>query len=444
MTEITLKVRSGRGTDLVPMTGSRVTIGRGEDASLSIDDSGLSRRHASINRDGRRVWILDERSANGSFVNGDLVPPEGTPLSDGDEITLGRETVIIVNIGLAAPAATPFSGRDNFRSLAFGIPLVAGVALVVLLAASRLFWGVAGNDTRNSSSGLQPEAASSEGATLSHSEADPAETTVPSPPVSGPTPHQDAAPDLNGAGPAQRRLYRDMGDAERMGFIGQQARAITMRISNSNHPEIFDEVVIRKIKDEVDAYGRGRGTTGLWGVDLKVMFARAAPYAPYISRCFNQESVPPLVGLYIVWIETSFVNVASENKAHAMGLFQFIPETARSYGISDPADRTNVQKMAPAAARYMRDRISRFGGDTKGVALAIANYNRGGTPQDLQKTIDKENPDRSFWTLMANKEKLNHFFQTENIHYVPRFFAAAIIGENPWAFGVSAKPLSAL
>jgi transglycosylase-like protein with SLT domain len=241
-----------------------------------------------------------------------------------------------------------------------------------------------------------------------------------------------------------RKPYRDMNDKERMDFIDRHSRIITMRISNSSHPEVFDEFVIRKIKNEVDQYVPERGGADLRSSALRSVFERAAQYAPYISRCFNQEAVPPVVGLYIVWIETGFRNYNHENSARAMGLFQFIPETAREYGVSDPAERANVEKMGPAAARYMRDRISRFGGDAKGVALAIANYNRGGTPQDLRTIIDAKNPDRSFWTLMANKEKLNRFFQAENVHYVPKFFAAAIIGENPLDFGLAAKPLSAL
>ena len=39
-------------------------------------------------------------------------------------------------------------------------------------------------------------------------------------------------------------------------------------------------------------------------------------------------------------------------------------------------------------------------------------------------------------------EKLSKQFQMENIKYVPKFFAAAIIGENPQDFGLNLKPLS--
>ncbi|MDQ3089490.1 MAG: hypothetical protein M3Q78_13025, partial [Acidobacteriota bacterium] len=54
--------------------------------------------------------------------------------------------------------------------------------------------------------------------------------------------------------------------------------------------------------------------------------------------------------------------------------------------------------------------------------------------------------DRSFWTLAANRTalegKAGKQFNAENIKYVPKFFATAIIGENPQDFGVNLQPLS--
>jgi hypothetical protein len=47
--------------------------------------------------------------------------------------------------------------------------------------------------------------------------------------------------------------------------------------------------------------------------------------------------------------------------------------------------------------------------------------------------------ERSFWTLITNSAKLDKYFQRENVKYVPKFFAIAIIGETPWAFGLEMK-----
>jgi pSer/pThr/pTyr-binding forkhead associated (FHA) protein len=250
MTDIILKVRSARGTELVPITGARVTIGRGEDTTLCIEDSGLSRRHASINRDGERLWLLDERSANGSFVNGQKVPPAGTPLNDGDEITMGGETVIIINIVSTAGRTKPHRQRSLFQSPVMAVTLLAVAVLVAALAASRLFSGVAGSD-RKASQGGGPSNGSAAEVTVKDPGSDSGE--IKSPPAP-PGPQQGVTLDLTLANPGQPRLYRDMDAKERLDFIDRGARTITSNISNSNHPEIFDEFVIRKIENEVASY----------------------------------------------------------------------------------------------------------------------------------------------------------------------------------------------
>ena len=72
--EVTLIIHSVDGAREVPVPGSRLTLGRTEPADVVINDHSLSRVHASINRDGDRVWIIDEGSTNGSLVNGAAVP----------------------------------------------------------------------------------------------------------------------------------------------------------------------------------------------------------------------------------------------------------------------------------------------------------------------------------------------------------------------------------
>jgi len=63
-------------------------IGRSLSADLRFDDPTVSRRHAMINRDAGVSRILDDRSLNGVFVNGELV--DMRELADGDEVTIGR------------------------------------------------------------------------------------------------------------------------------------------------------------------------------------------------------------------------------------------------------------------------------------------------------------------------------------------------------------------
>ncbi len=63
-------------------------IGRSLSAHIRFDDPTVSRRHAMVHRDAETVRILDDRSLNGVFVNGERV--EMRELSDGDHVTIGR------------------------------------------------------------------------------------------------------------------------------------------------------------------------------------------------------------------------------------------------------------------------------------------------------------------------------------------------------------------
>src|SRR3954454_16818956 len=70
-------------------------IGRCERAEICLDDPSVSRRHALIATDeGRPPRILDDRSLNGILVNGRKV--EWTELKDGDELTLGRYRLFLL------------------------------------------------------------------------------------------------------------------------------------------------------------------------------------------------------------------------------------------------------------------------------------------------------------------------------------------------------------
>ena len=74
---------------LFPIERGWMRIGRSVTADLRLDDPSVSRRHALIVADpDRPLRVLDDRSLNGVFVNGDLV--EWAGLEDGDELTIGR------------------------------------------------------------------------------------------------------------------------------------------------------------------------------------------------------------------------------------------------------------------------------------------------------------------------------------------------------------------
>lgn len=190
--------------------------------------------------------------------------------------------------------------------------------------------------------------------------------------------------------------------------------------------------------------------------DLRTLLERARGHAPYVVKSFNEKGLAPAVGLYLAMIESEYCQCLSSGTG-AKGMFQFVGTTARKYGVKDvsqpstdprPDDRCKVEIMAPIAAEYMKNLITMFGVGPLSVPLAVASYNEGegGISGNLNKALElahtSANPERSFWTLVANADRMSDQFQRENIKYVPKFFGAAIVGENPRVFGVEMQPLS--
>src|SRR4029453_4622833 len=82
--------QDGRQT-VVPISREWTRIGRSLAADIRFDDATVSRRHALLVNQADGVRVLDDRSLNGVYVNGERV--DWAPLSDGDEIAIGRHTI---------------------------------------------------------------------------------------------------------------------------------------------------------------------------------------------------------------------------------------------------------------------------------------------------------------------------------------------------------------
>ena len=99
----------------VALTREWTRIGRSLAADVRFDDPTVSRRHALVVRQADGVRVLDDRSLNGVFVNGERV--EWRALSDGDEIVVGRYRLRFVSLAEASdmpgslPSSSPASAR---------------------------------------------------------------------------------------------------------------------------------------------------------------------------------------------------------------------------------------------------------------------------------------------------------------------------------------------
>ena len=83
------------GTQVVTLAEDRpMTIGRDPQAAVTVNDQGLSRRHARFEVREGEVWVEDLGSTNGTSLNGELIQ-HPTRMSVGDEVTMGGVTASI-------------------------------------------------------------------------------------------------------------------------------------------------------------------------------------------------------------------------------------------------------------------------------------------------------------------------------------------------------------
>jgi hypothetical protein len=75
-----------------PILHSRTVIGRGSDADITVDDTGISRKHVEILWDGTRAEVRDLGSTNGSLLDGR--PVASAPLPPDSVIDIGRTRIV--------------------------------------------------------------------------------------------------------------------------------------------------------------------------------------------------------------------------------------------------------------------------------------------------------------------------------------------------------------
>ena len=205
-------------------------------------------------------------------------------------------------------------------------------------------------------------------------------------------------------------------------FIWDEIVSISRRFGDPP-PSAMDPGFVREVERHLRRFTKG---------DFhKVMLSRKTIHWPTIEATLTSKGLPVELG-YIVWVESNFQTDA-QSPVGAMGPWQFMPETAKEYGLAIDGtndERKNLQKSSVAAASYFSELLRMFG--TERYLLAIASYNTGQNRVkrfQIASTVNKEKS-VDFW-------QLRHALPKETAEYVPKFMAAVIIGRNPSRWDLS-------
>ena len=138
----------------------------------------------------------------------------------------------------------------------------------------------------------------------------------------------------------------------------------------------------------------------------------SAYYFPIFEDILVRYDLPQELK-YMAIIE-SMLNPVATSRAGARGIWQFMYQTARGYGLeinSFVDERLDVEKAVDAAARYLRDAYKIFGD----WSLAISSYNCGAG--NVSKAIRRADGKRDFWSIYP-------YLPKETRGYVPAFVGA--------------------
>ena len=97
MQKIFLRI-SNSSEDKIIALEDELSVGRTDASQIQLDDVGLSRKNTTFFVDGEAIFAVDENSLNGTFLNGEKISGAPVRVFDGDEIKIGSETMIRVEI----------------------------------------------------------------------------------------------------------------------------------------------------------------------------------------------------------------------------------------------------------------------------------------------------------------------------------------------------------
>ena len=156
---------------------------------------------------------------------------------------------------------------------------------------------------------------------------------------------------------------------------------------------------------------------------FKATYPRMGKYEKNIKDIFLKYKIPEEI-IYVSMLESGF-NQNALSKAGALGLWQFMPTSARIFGlrVDDWVDeRKDIIKSTEAAAKYFRSLMRKF----NSWELAFAGYNSGDLT--VKRAIEKYSS-TDFWYLSKKT------FPKQTKEYVPQIIALMIISQDLSKYG---------
>ena len=140
-------------------------------------------------------------------------------------------------------------------------------------------------------------------------------------------------------------------------------------------------------------------------------------YFPLFEEAFDKQNVP-LEIKYLAVVESA-LNPKAVSRVGATGLWQFMYQTGKQYGLKIDSyvdERSDPLKATEAAAQYMKNMYAIFGDWD----LVLASYNSG--PGNVAKAIRRSGGQQNYWNIRKNLPK-------ETQGYLPAFLATMYIYE---------------
>ena len=485
------KVKSG--DQEYPVLGS-LSIGRTPDNTISFpDDSNISRNHVEISRAGEDYFLKDLGSSNGTLINGERVTGL-QKLNNGDFIIVGNSKSVIFNLvddaveqgdeaadedgetaEPEAPEPTPEEKKKNRKMLAGA---GGALALAVAIGGGAIYYssgsGCAATakivspepgDTISKATDIEVESDNAgcvakavftiDGTEFATSDTEPFEAEI------DPKDHPDLADGFDHVlGIVLIDKYGERISEPEPVLLAFETRKVEPPVNteivqgntNTAAPPKGKELSLVEIQQLSDKLAKQLSPSFAYNVSNKQFlqevqkraaeyaqagyFDRAAQYRDAINVAFvREQNLAAPLGYYLAMSRSKFI---PQKQGTDEGLFRMTNEfvTANAYNGLCGTETLSDQSQncaAKAAALYMKAIV--FGVFEGDVIYSAAAFGKSSTDASVWKS-----------TLPANRSDIWNTVKTpQEREQIVRFFAAAIVSENPQRFGLNKdRPLSEL